>query len=161
LNKATQSIGVGADILTKEKVMTAIAKLNANEVPDDGQRFGIVGVKQWNDLLNIEEFSSGSYVGENYPFLSGFENRKWMGVVWLLHTELPLTVDADDETKGTRACFIYHKHALGHACGQDVKTDIFWNGEKAAHFISNSMSQGSAIIDTSGVVKILCEEEIS
>lgn len=151
LEKATQIIDVADSGLTKDKIMAAIELLNAAEVPDDGQRFGVVGVHQWNELLKIEEFSSASYVGENYPFLNGFENRKWMGIIWLLHTGLPLS-------DTNRSCFIYHKHSIGHACGQDVKTDIFWNGERAAYFVSNSMSQGSAIIDQTGIVKILCKD---
>ena len=52
----------------------------------------------------------------------------------------------------------YHKTAVGHAAGADVKTDITWHGDRAAHFVNNMMSQGAALIDTTGVVTLRCLE---
>ena len=49
-----------------------------------------------------------------------------------------------------RTCFWYHKSAVGHAIGQDVTTDITWHGDRAAHFVANSMSQGAALIEPCG-----------
>ncbi|MGN0917279.1 MAG: phage capsid protein [Candidatus Enterousia sp.] len=57
-----------------------------------------------------------------------------------------------------RDCFIYHATSIGHACGQEVKTDISWHGERAAHFISNSMSQGAVLIDGDGIVRMKCKD---
>lgn len=42
--------------------------------------------------------------------------------------------------------------------GQDVVTDVTWHGDRAAHFVSNSMSQGSCLIDGDGVIKLPCLE---
>lgn len=86
------------------------------------------------------------------PFLKGTESRKWLGINWVMHTGLPL--------EGTnRDCFIFHKTAVGHASGQDVKSDITWHGDHAAHFVNNMMSQGACLIDESGVVRIKSKEE--
>jgi hypothetical protein len=68
------------------------------------------------------------------------------------HSGLP--VDGND----IRSCFWYHKTAVGHAASSDVKTDITWHGDRAAHFVNNMMSQGAALVDASGVVEILCDE---
>ena len=57
LNTTTNSVAVGDAGLTKAKIFEALEFLNANDVPDDGQRFGVVGVHQWNELLSLEEFS--------------------------------------------------------------------------------------------------------
>lgn len=57
-----------------------------------------------------------------------------------MHTGLPL-----DGT--SRDCFIFHKTAVGHACGQEVKSDISWHGDHAAHFVNNMRSQGACLID--------------
>ena len=152
LNKATNVVAEDNAGMTKAKILQAIEYLNINDVLDDGQRFGVVGVHQWNELLSLKEFSNADYVGENYPLLSGAESRKWLGINWILHNALP-------EKDGVRSCFIYHKNAVGHACGQEVKTDITWSGERAAHFVSNCMSQGAALIDNAGVVKILCDDD--
>jgi hypothetical protein len=131
--------------------MAALEILNTNDVPDDSRRFAVIGVKQWNELLAIEEFSSSDFVGSDTPFVSGFETKKWLGVNWILHNGLPLDGDV-------RNCFMYHSSAIGHACGQEVKSDVSWNGERAAHFICNSMSQGAVLIDETGIVTLPCLE---
>lgn len=153
LNQATSSVAMNKEGLTKAKILSALEILNNNDVPDDGQRFAVVGVHQWNELLNMKEFSHADYVGDSYPLLKGTESRKWMGINWIMHNALPF--DANDSS---RVCFIYHKNAIGHASGCDVKTDITWHGERAAHFISNCMSQGAKLIDNSGIVKIICKD---
>lgn len=146
LNKGTQTAGTGK--LTKDRIMTAFTLLNENDVPDDGERYGLVSPQAWNQLMSIEEFSSAKYVGDSYPYLSGSETRKWMGIVWIMHTGLP-------STETTHTCFIYHKTAVGHASGQDIKTDITWHGDYAANFVNNMMSQGACLIDDKGVVKMV------
>lgn len=147
--KTTNTIGDGTAALTKDLVLQAFALMNSKDVPDDGQRFGVVSPAQWNDLLKIEEFSKSNYVGDDLPFLKGTESRKWLGITWIMHTGLPIS--------GTvRTNFIYHKTALGHASGQDITSDITWQGEKAAWFINNMMSMGACLIDADGVVAIKC-----
>jgi hypothetical protein len=153
LNAAPASCDVGtyAAVLNKNTILEAFAKINANNVPDDGQRFAVVGPLQWNALLSLEEFSKSSYVGEDMPFLKGTESRKWLGINWIMHTGLPLSGQ-------NRSCFIFHKTAVGHASGCEVKTDISWHGDHASHFVNNMMSQGACLIDDSGVVRIKCKE---
>ncbi|MDR0967726.1 MAG: hypothetical protein LBL75_02755 [Rickettsiales bacterium] len=150
MTTATNLVGTNT-ALTKDLILSAVEQLNANDVPDDGRRFCVVGVHQWNQLLGMDEFVSAEYVGNESPLTNGFELRKWLGINWIMHNGLPI---ADD----VRSCFMYHASSIGHACGQEVKSDIFWNGERAAHFISNSMSQGSVLIDNDGIIKINCAE---
>lgn len=152
MNNATTSVGDYTGGLTKSLILSAVEELNAKDVPDDGRRFAVVGVHQWNQLLGIEEFVSADYVGDALPLVSGGASKKWLGITWLLHNGLPLSNDIN------RDCFIYHSSCLGHACGQDVKTDISWHGERAAHFISNSMSQGAVLIDNVGIVRVKCKD---
>ena len=151
MNNATQYVGDYSTGLTKTLVLEAIEKLNTNDVPDDGRRFAVVGVHQWNELLAIDEFVSADYVGNDLPFVTGGAIKKWLGITWIMHNDLPVTSDKRD-------CFIYHASSIGHACGQEVKTDISWHGERAAHFISNSMSQGAVLIDADGIVRVKCDE---
>ncbi|MDR2685593.1 MAG: hypothetical protein LBB23_02350 [Rickettsiales bacterium] len=152
LAAANANVGDYSTGLTKDLILAAIEQLNKNDVPDDGRRFAVVGVRQWNNLLSIEEFISAEYVGESLPFVNGAETKKWMGLVWVLHNSLPLAGDDRD-------CFVYHSSAIGHACGQEVKTDISWHGERAAHFVSNSMSQGACLIDNTGIVRVKCNDD--
>ncbi|MCL2331231.1 MAG: phage capsid protein [Proteobacteria bacterium] len=153
MSAGTFAVGDYTQGLSKDLILSAVEQMNAKDVPDDGRRFCVVGVHQWNELLSMDEFISADYVGDDLPMLSGAEIRKWLGVNWVLHNGLPT-----GGTAGKRDCFIYHASAIGHACGQEVKTDITWHGERAAHFISNSMSQGAVLIDHDGIVKIKCKE---
>ncbi|MFQ6778155.1 MAG: phage capsid protein [Alphaproteobacteria bacterium] len=152
MNNATQYVGDYSTGLTKNLILSAVETLNENDVPDDGRRFAVIGVHQWNELLGIDEFVSADYVGNADTLVNGFETKKWLGITWILHNALPLN-------STNRDCFIYHASSVGHACGQEVKTDISWHGERAAHFISNSMSQGAVLIDNSGIVRIKCDDE--
>jgi len=151
MNTAAANVGDYSGGLTKDLILSAVEALNANDVPDDGRRFCVIGVRQWNELLSMDEFVSAEYVGSETPLVSGFETKKWLGVIWVLHNGLP--VSGED-----RDCFMYHASSVGHASGQDVKSDISWHGERAAHFISNSMSQGAVLIDGDGIVRIKCGE---
>ena len=150
LKTTTTSVGSGATTLTKALILEAFTLLNNEDVPDDGERYAIVSPQAWNQLLSIEEFSSADYVGNKTPFVAGCESRKWLGINFIMHTGLPAS--GSGET-ASHTCFIYHKNAVGHAVGMDIKTDITWHGDYAAHFVNNMMSQGACLIDTKGVVK--------
>lgn len=139
--------------MTKDKILTAFETFGENDVPDDGERFCIVGWKQWSELLKIEEFVNSDYVGsENLPFAGITQAKMWLGSVFIPHSGLP--VDAND----IRSCFWYHKTAVGHAAASDVQTDITWHGDRASHFVNNMMSQGSGLIDEAGIIVINCDE---
>ena len=151
MGATSQVAGASTDGLTKAKVLDAFETLGGNDVPDDGQRYAVIGWKQWSDLLELPEFANAEFVGDEQLPWRGSQAKMWLGTMWIPHSGLPLL-------GGVRSCFWYHKSAVGHAVGQDVVTDVTWHGERAAHFISNSMSQGAALIDAKGVVKMPCAE---
>ncbi len=151
LTTAQAVAGSDNDALTKEKVLAAFEMLGEADVPDDGQRFAVVGWKQWSDLLAIDEFSNANYVGEDELPWKGTQAKRWLGTLWLPHSGLP-------KENGVRRCFWYHKTAVGHGIGSEVKTDITWHGDRAAHFVNNMMSQGACLIDPAGVVTLRCKE---
>lgn len=138
--------------LTRDKVLAAFEKLGGADVPDDGQRFAVVGWKQWSELLKVPEFSNSEYVGFDELPYKNMQAKKWLGTTWIPMSGLP--IDAND----IRSCFWFHKTAIGHASGSDVQSDITWHGDRAAHFVNNMMSQGAALIDGSGIVVIGCDE---
>jgi hypothetical protein len=139
--------------MTISKVLDAFEILGGNDTPDDGQRFAVVGWKQWRQLLTIPEFVNSDYIGhEELPFATVTQAKQWLGTVWIPHSGLPK--DGSD----IRSCFWYHKTAIGHAAASDVKTDITWHGDRAAHFVNNMMSQGAGLVDEAGIVVIKCDE---
>jgi hypothetical protein len=151
LEASPEIAGDGSTGMTKAKVLQAFEQLGGNDVPDDGQRYAVIGWRQWSDLLDLAEFSSAEFVGADRLPWRGSQAKLWLGTMWIPHSGLPLAA-------GVRTCFWYHKSAVGHAIGQDVVTDITWHGDRAAYFVANSMSQGSVLIDGQGVVKMPCLE---
>lgn len=154
LSGATTNVIADANIgLTKDKALEAFEIFGDADVPDDGQRFAVIGWKQWSELLQIEEFVNSDYIGDtNLPYANITQAKMWLGTIWVPHSGLP--IDGND----IRSCFFFHKTAVGHAAGSDVQTDISWHGDRAAHFVNNMMSQGACLIDESGVVVIGCDE---
>ncbi len=151
LDTSTNFAGANSDGLTKAKVLTAFEMLGAADVPDDGERYAVVGWKQWSQLLDIEEFANADYVGDDDLPWRGTQAKRWLGSLWFPHSGL-------SASSSVRLCHWYHRTALGHASGADVKTDVTWHGDRAAHFVNNSMSQGAVLIDASGVVTLRCLE---
>ena len=115
MSATTTSVGNYSTAFYKTAILDAIEQLNENDVPDDGRRFAVVGVQQWNTLLGLDEFVSADYVGDT-PLTTGFEMKKWLGITWLLYNGLPWS--------GTqRDCFIYLASSAGHDCRKEVKPD--------------------------------------
>ena len=139
------------DGMTKAKALAAFEMLGNKDVPDDGQRCAIVGWKQWSELLNIPEFADADYVGKDELPWQGAQAKQWLGTLFMPFSGLT-------KTGNVRFCHWYHKTAIGHASGCNVKSDITWHGDRAAHFVSNMMSQGTALIDADGVVTLRCLE---
>jgi len=120
--------------------------LDDNDVPNDGQRWGLLTPRLWAHAMTVKEFADGDFVADQ-PFMKGANPRTWMGIHWMVHTGLT--------GKGTASAtpLVYHKTALGHGSGADITADITWHGDRAAHFVNHFMSGGACLIDAEGVVK--------
>lgn len=139
--------GVG---LTKNKLLQAISKLNTNDVPDDGDRWGILGAQAWEEFINIAQVSSRDYVND-LNWTRGTQVINWRGIKWFYHSNLPLSTNI-------RSCFLYHRTALGLAENKQITTLIDWVPQKAAYLINSMMSCGAVVIDENGIVKIAVDE---
>ena len=142
----------GTTGLTKAVVLSALEILGNKDVPDDGQRYALVGWKQWSQLLDINEFKSADYVGADDLPWRGTQAKRWLGTMWMPHSGLTKTAN------NNRLCHWFHKTAVGHASGQEVVTDITWHGDRASHFVSNMMSQGACLVDPRGLVTMTIKE---
>ncbi|MBC7907414.1 MAG: hypothetical protein H7Y60_11810 [Rhodospirillaceae bacterium] len=153
LDKSTNYALDGTTGLTKDKVLMAMEMMGDADVPDDGERYAVVGWRQWAQLLQIDEFKDADYIGSDaLPWKSPTAQAKsWLGTMWMPHSGLT-------KSGGVRSCHWYHKTAIGHASGSDVKADITWHGDHASWFINHMMSQGAVLIDGTGVVTLRCLE---
>jgi hypothetical protein len=147
----TQSGQTDNDGMTRAKSLLAFEMLGQLDVPDDGQRYAIVGWKQWSELLTIQEFANANYVGDDELPWKGTQAKRWLGATWMPHSGLTLN--------GTlRQCYFYHRTAIGHAAASEIVTDVTWHGDRAAHFVNSMMSQGAVLVDGQGVVRMRCKE---
>ncbi len=147
----TQLGQTDADGLTRAKVLLAFEMLGAADVPDDGNRFAVVGWKQWSELLQIQEFASAEYIGDGELPWKGTQAKRWLGATWMPHSGLTLN-------GSLRYCYFYHRTAVGHAVASEIATDITWHGDRAAHFVNTMMSQGAVLVDNTGVVRMRAKE---
>ncbi|WP_137179447.1 phage capsid protein [Roseomonas sp. AR75] len=143
----TASGTTDTDGLTKAKVLLAFEMMGASDVPDDGNRYAVVGWKQWSELLEIEEFASADYVGSEELPWRGTQAKRWLGAMWMPHSGLT-------KVGALRYCYFYHRTAVGHAAAAEVQTDVTWHGDRAAHFVANMMSQGAVLVDDTGVIRM-------
>lgn len=144
------TVGTGAALLTLDNCLEAFALLNESEVPDDGQRYAVVGPRQWNSLLKIDQFAKSDYVNNDYPWLKGREAKRWLNIIWMMHTGLVKT--GTGATAATK-CLLYHKTAIGLAeNGNGVKAEINYVPQKVAHLCNNMISCGTVAIDDQGIV---------
>ena len=157
LDAATQeAVGAQAgqtdnDGLTRAKILLAFEMLGAADVPDDSQRYAIVGWKQWSELLTISEFANSAFVGEDDLPWKGSQAKRWLGATWIPHSGLTKVGEL-------RQCYFYHRTSVAHAAAQEIVTDVTWHGDRAAHFVNSMMSQGAVLVDDSGVVRMRCRE---
>lgn len=164
LDGTTESI-VSWDVTSSANVRNSLLgmceAMDANDVPNDGQRYGLLTPRAWSQAMTVKEFSSADYVGSSgLPFTEGAaihqQWKAWNGVMWKQHTDLPGLGTA------TAKVFTWHKTAIGYATGAHagniaanggVAADIWWNGERAAHFVNHLMSGGAVLIDATGVIE--------
>ena len=155
---AGRVVGTGAAALDLDLCLDAFALLNVGDVPDDGQRYAVVGPYQWNQLLQIDQFAKSDYVGADAPvWLKGTEAKRWLNIIWLMHTGLTVTpaVAGGSPFPEYTHCLMYHKSALGLAeGGGGVKSEINYVPEKVAYLCNNMISAGTVRIDDAGVVLI-------
>jgi len=149
---ANNSSGTGTGMnLGKAQAMMEL--FNTNDVPDDQQRYWVVGPKQWSDLINLDQFSRVEYVGEGeLPYAGGMTAKRWLGFLWFVHSGLETSGSTDRHTVA------FHKSSLGLGVGSDVKTEVNYIPEKVSHLITSMLSIGGTLIDTDGIRVQKCAE---
>ena len=149
----TNTVAATNQGLTKYKILTAISKLNAYDVPDDGDRWGVLSPTAWEEFVNITQVSSRDYVND-LNWTKGTQIIRWRGINWFFHSGLPLSTN-------DRSVFIYHRSAIGLAEQAAITTRIDWVPQKAAYLIDSMMACGAVVLDEQGIVKITCDESVT
>jgi len=135
--------------LTLAAVLESVAILNANKVPNDGERYGLLSPMAYAHLMKVNQFASGDWVSDK-PFMKHVHWRNWMDVKWCVHPNLP------GVGTGTASCFVYHKASVGHGINMgEMVTKIGQNDEQDYSWARTSAYQGAKALQVSGIVKIV------
>lgn len=154
--QATQAWVLTSAATIRASLVEMVEALDANDVDDDGDRWGLLTPRAWSQALMVNEFSSADFVGADLPFVKRTQARSWMGVNWMRHTGLPGVATT------TANVYVYHKMSTGYASAAHgggnsdngpIVSDITWHGDRASHFVNNMMSGGSCLIDDLGVIE--------
>lgn len=147
LETGTQDTGA-AVTASLDLAMYAKTILGNNEVPMDGNIFGVISPAFEAYLMQTKEFSNADYVN-NKPFENQLTMFRWAGVNWIVHPNLT--------GKGTAAekCFMYHKSAVGHAFdSESMNTAVGYDEEQDYSYARASAFMGSKLLQNSGIVVI-------
>lgn len=153
LNTGTVTPSATAAIMTPSLVTHAIAILGVNEVPFDGQVFGLLTPAALAYLMQTKEFSSAEYVrrtpldGSSPMWADKQGYYDWMNVKWIMHPNLPGV-----GTSGEK-CFMYHRSAIGHALDvEGLDIDVGYDGAQALSWCRTSGHMGAKLLQNSGVI---------
>ena len=148
-NNVNSDASTGMSLVKAKNMMETF---NGNDVPDDGQRYWVVGPKQWSDLLGIDQFTRLEYVGQDeLPFKGGMTAKRWLGFLWFVHSGL-------SKPSSDRYTLAFHKSSVGLGVGSDVKTEVNYIPEKVSHLITSMLSLGAVEIDSTGLRVQKCAE---
>ena len=120
--------GAGSDGLTKAKVLDAFELLGDKDVPDDGQRFAVIGWKQWSELLQLPEFADADFVGADELPWRGTQAKHWLGTLWLPHSGLKL-----ERQRSPLLLVPPQRHWTRHRSGGLHRCDVAWRPRCSLH----------------------------
>ena len=155
LNTSTVTPSATAAIMSLQLVTHAKAILGVNEVPFDGNIWGLLTPAAESYLMQTKEFGSADYVtskplqGANAAWSDQQGYYVWMGVKWIVHPNLPGV--------GTSAekCFLFHSSAIGHAIDTGgMSVSVGYDDEQDYSFARTSAYMGAKLLQNSGVVVI-------
>ncbi len=149
----TNVVATGATGLSKGKLLQSIEKLNSYDVPDDGDRWGVVSSLAWEEFINIAQVSSRDYV-DNLTWAKGTSVVRWRNINWFFSSILP-------KSGNSRSNFLYHRTAVGFCENAELQTIIDWVPMKASYLVNSFLSAGAVVLDEEGIVKIVTDESVT
>lgn len=118
--------GSAVDFSLKATFLGWTSKLWDNDVPNDGNVWGVITPRAFNQMLRITEFASKDYQSmttweTGLPMPMKF--KEWLGVKWLPFNGLTGVLGA------TAKCYLYHTNAIGHMLSGEPEGHPFANDE--------------------------------
>ena len=135
--------------LTKANLLLIHERLNSLDVPNN-DRVLVISPAALTDLLTDTNLvSAADGVIANGALATGF-----IPSVFGFRIVISNLLSNTGTTSGVRTCFAMQKEAVGLALAQDITTRIDYVPQKASSIVLGTMSGGSAVIDSDGVVTV-------
>lgn len=152
LATATNSYNGGSAFTpTYGKVVDAISELYENDVNPEDEITFLWTPKSWARLMTFPQFTSSDYVGTEYLLGKTTEARKFLNTVHIMHNGLP------GVGTSTAQNFVFARPAIGHAIGKQ-EHGVGYNEEHDYSFDRQTLYDGAAILQQSGVLKIITDD---
>ncbi len=102
----------------------------SDDIPNDGNVFGIITTRAEAQMMKIQEFKNADYV-DVQPVKEGAGTKRFrhfMGVNWATWTGI------DGRGSATAECMFFHKTAIGHMTDGTPMTHIGWDDQDDFYF---------------------------
>ncbi|MBS7545687.1 phage capsid protein [Ancylobacter oerskovii] len=143
-------IDLGTTAFDAAAAMTMCQRLQAADVPWEGQVYCPLPSLLWNQLLSAKVVNSSDHVGQDLPFVKSTDTRFWNGVNWFLLSDSFFPVPAANKFD----VFLYHKEAVGHAPHTELKTYWTWLNKFTCWEV-NMLSKGAnVLLQQEGIVRL-------
>ncbi len=151
LDTATQDTGT-AITANLNLVIKSRTILGNQEVPlwEEDKMFAIISPAFEGYLMQVSEFSNADYVDVK-PFVGPAKQmRRWMGVNWCVHPNVP------GVSTSSESCFMFHQSAIGHAANsKEMQVLVDYDGKQDLSWSRASLFHGAKLLQNSGVVKMV------
>jgi len=142
-----------ASNLNVGKILAAKKALDAKNVPPTDRHF-VIHANNLAGLLGDERAISSDFQTVQ-ALVSGSVNS-------MLGFQFHIVGDRDEGglplATADRTCFAFHRSALGVGVGIAPKTEINYIPEKTSFLVTAMLSMGAGVVDTDGLVDVICEE---
>lgn len=103
--------------------LTWTTELWKNDVPADGNVYGLITPAAYAQMMRINEFKSLDFtriqgVDQGVPMQG--EMRSWLGVKWIMFTGLT------NRGTATAKCHLFHQSAIGHQIAGDPEVHAYY-----------------------------------
>ncbi len=153
-NTVVTTGSASASDLSVGKILAAKKALDTKSVPPTDRHL-IIHANNLSALLGDERAISGDF--QNIRALVAGQINSFLGfTVHMIgdRDEGGLTIDGSSD----RTCFAFHKQSVAMAVGMPPSTEINYIAEKTSFLVTAKLSAGAAVIDTDGLVDIICRE---
>ncbi|MCJ8143817.1 phage capsid protein [Ancylobacter sp. A5.8] len=143
-------IDIGTDAFTAAHALAMCQRLQAKDIPWEGEVFCGLPSLLWNQLLSAKQVNSAEHIGQDLPFVKATDTRFWNGVNWFLFSDQYFPVPAANKVD----VFLWHKEAVGHAPHTDLNTTWQWDNRLTCWTLNMLSKAANVGLQADGIVRL-------